>query len=252
MEAPWQWAAYGKHPVAKDFFKLGRFSPLVQEFSHWVDRGYQLFAVRKKGSLNSWRFWTRGLKKEGLGCGVVRDSGDQLARPYPLLIMGVGPLNGWEEQWDLNPLALERAWTQMEYLYTRSFDSLKQLEEEIQKIPPPLFERTELQEARRNSFGGNGSMNPRSSPGSLEEAEKQIFPLIQKTEFFLPLDPKPFPDPSVGIQYLHHFLKKGEKNIPQSIFMGGTLEKTLLAVFRRPLLPADFVQLWSVASTEES
>ena len=101
------------------------------DFSRWVEKGYQLFAARKKSSQNSWRFWTRGLGKDGLGCGVVRDSGDQLARPYPLLIMGVGALSGWEDQWDLNPLACERSWAQMEYLFTRTFGNLKQMEEEV-------------------------------------------------------------------------------------------------------------------------
>lgn len=61
MEIIWKWAAYGKHPAAKDFFKLGQFGPLVQDFSRWVEKGYQLFAARKKFSQNSWRFWTRGL-----------------------------------------------------------------------------------------------------------------------------------------------------------------------------------------------
>ena len=244
MEGTWQWAAFGKHPVAKDFFRVGQFGPLAKEFSQWVDRGYQLLAARKKGALYSWRFWTRGPKRDALGCGVVRDCYDQLSRPYPLLIMGTGILAGWEDQWDLNPLACERTWTQMEYLFTKNFAGLKQLEEEVQKIPPPLPRWPELRESRRSLL--EGASAPSSSWG-LQEVERQLAPFPQKSELYVPLDQGLFPDPSAGIHYLHSFFRKEEKNIPQSLFMGGTLEKALLAVFKRPLHPADFVRLWSVS-----
>jgi len=36
--------------------------------------------------------------------------------------------------------------------------------------------------------------------------------------------------------------------IPNAVFMGGTLEKAYLALFRRPLKATDFTQLWSVSS----
>jgi type VI secretion system protein VasJ len=249
MEENWQWAAYGKHPVAKDYFRLGQYRSLVKIFSNWVDSGYQLIAAKKKGSLYSWRFWARGPKRDGLGCGVVRDSHDQLARPYPLLIMGAGQLAGWEDQWDLLPLACERTWAQMEYLYTKNLGSLKQLEEEIQKIPPPLSQWVDLREARRNSLEGPPSSNPHSPSWERGKGEEQLSRLVSKTELFLPLDQGLFPDPSAGICYLHYLFRREEKNIPQAIFMGGTLEKTLLAVFRRSVAPADFVQLWSVSSS---
>jgi len=249
MEGNWQWAAYGKHPVAKDYFKLGQSGSLVKIFSDWVDSSYQLIAAKKKGSLYSWRFWARGLKRDGLGCGVVRDSHDQLARPYPLLIMGAGQLAGWEDQWDLLPLACERTWAQMEYLYTKNLGSLKQLEEEIQKIPPPLSQWADLREARRDSLEGPPSSNPHSPSWGRWKGEEELSRLVSKTELFLPLDQGLFPDPSAGIRHLHYLFRREEKNIPQAIFMGGTLEKTLLAVFKRSVAPADFVQLWSVSSS---
>jgi type VI secretion system protein VasJ len=250
MQGNWQWAAYGKHPVVKDYFKLGQYGSLVKAFSDWMDSGYQRIAAKRKSSSYSWRFWARGLKRDGLGCGVVRDSLDQLARPYPLLIMGAGQLAGWEDQWDLIPLACERTWAQMEYLYTKTLDSLKQLEEETQKIPPPLSEWAELREGRRNSLEGPPSSNPQSPSWGREKGEEALSRLLPKTELFLSLDPGLFADPWAEIRYLHYLLKRGEKNIPQAVFMGGTLEKTLLAVFKRSVAPADFVQLWSVSSSE--
>ena len=40
-ERRWQWAAYGKHPAARDYFKVGQGFPLVDSFSGWVENGYQ-------------------------------------------------------------------------------------------------------------------------------------------------------------------------------------------------------------------
>jgi hypothetical protein len=248
MEGSWQWAAFGKHPVAKDFFRVGQSGTLAKDFSQWVDRGYQLLGPRKKGSLCSWRFWTGGPKRDVLGCGVVRDCYDQLSRPYPLLILGTGILAGWKDQWDLNPLACERTWTQMEYLFTKKFASLKQLEEEIQKIPPPLSRWPEWQESRRDL--PEGASAP-SSSWNFQEIHRRLAMFPQKSELYMPLDEGLFPDPSVGIRYLHSLLKKEEEDIPESVFMGGTLEKAHLFAFRRPLLPDDFVRLWSVASPIE-
>jgi type VI secretion system protein VasJ len=249
MEGNWEWAAYGKHPVAKDYFKLGPHGPLVKVFSEWVDSGYRRVAARGESSPYSWRFWARGPKKDGLACGVVRDSGDQLGRPYPLLIMGTGRLANWEDQWDLIPLACDRTWAQMEYLYTKMLDDLKQLEEEIQKIPPPLSEWEEYREARRNSLEGSPSSNLPSAPWEKWKGEELLSRFGPKAELFLPLDAGLSLDPAAEIRYLHYLLKRGEKNIPQAVFMGGTLEKSLLAVFKRSVGAADFVQLWSVSSS---
>jgi type VI secretion system protein VasJ len=144
----------------------------------------------------------------------------------------------------LNPLACERSWAQMEYLFTRTFGNLKQMEEEVQKIPPPLSQWSELRQARRTS-GGPQSINPGASSPGLQEMQRQLSKLAQKGELFFPLDPELFPDPAGGIHDIHSFLKEEERNIPQSVFMGGTLERAHLAVFRRPLIPADFEKLWT-------
>jgi type VI secretion system protein VasJ len=249
MERAWQWVAIGKHPVAKDFFRVGDAGSLAREFSQWVDRGYQLLTVKKKGSLCSWRFWTRGPKKDALGCGVVRDCYDQLSRPYPLLILGTGSLPGWEDQWDLNPLACERTWTQMEYLFTKTFAGLTHLEEEIRKIPPPLGRWPDLRASRQSLLEAGGAA---SALRDFREMERRLSPYRHASEVCIPLDQGLFPDPSQGIHYLHSFLRKEEAHIPQSSFMGGTLENAFLAVFKRPLQPGDFVRLWSVSAPGEA
>ncbi|MDH4264795.1 MAG: TagF domain-containing protein [Deltaproteobacteria bacterium] len=231
---PWQWSASGKHPAMKDFFNLGHNGPLALGFSEWVKNGFQQVGSPKDpSSFYSWRFWARGFKKENLACGIVRDSSDSLGRPYPILIMGLGPLNGWEEVWDLLPSACEITWNQMEYLSTRIFKGLKQLEEEVQNIQLPSSGWEELAGKR----------------GDFEELERQVLHRKEEKEFFIHLDQEPL-DPSAWIRFWHfHFKKKGE-GIPNALFMGGTLAKAFLAVFKRPLVASDFVRLWSVASAE--
>ena len=44
----WRWAAFGKHPVARDFFRVGPDFPLIKGFSDWVENGYQILTSKKK------------------------------------------------------------------------------------------------------------------------------------------------------------------------------------------------------------
>ena len=154
-ERRWQWAAYGKHPAAKDYFKVGQDFPLLNSFSEWIESGYEKLASRKNpASMRcSWRFWTREARRENVVCGVLRDSTDSFGRPYPLLIMGTGPSRDWVNEWDLVPLACENTWGQIEYLSTRTFSDLKRLEEEVQNIRSPAAEWSDLAK-RRESFSG--------------------------------------------------------------------------------------------------
>jgi len=89
----------GKHPVAMDYFHLGTSAPLVNAFGAWIENGYQkvVSPARNGLALHSWRFWARGIQKGHIACGVVRDSSDSTGRPYPLLVMGIGKLPGWEK-----------------------------------------------------------------------------------------------------------------------------------------------------------
>jgi type VI secretion system protein VasJ len=239
-ERRWQWAAYGKHPVAKDYFKVGQDFPLLNSFSGWIESGYEKVASKNKsaGVRRSWRFWTREARRENVVCGVLRDSTDSFGRPYPLLIMGTGPLKDWVNEWDLVPLACENTWGQIEYLLTRTFSDLKKLEEEVQNIRPPAAEWSELAK-RRESFKGLTSRD-------LGRLNGQTSSLSESMERFILLDQGPSHDQFELIGLCHLLVKSRTEMAPNAIFMGGTLEKTYCAFFRRPLAPSDFIQLWSV------
>jgi type VI secretion system protein VasJ len=192
----------------------------------------------------SWRFWTREARKENVVCGVVRDSNDSLSRPYPLLIMGTGPLKDWVSQWDLVPLACESAWGQMEYLSAKAFNDLRELEEEVQNITPPAGEWLALAR-QREGFEELGS--PRvTEPGGAASS------LSERMEWFIPFDQLPPRDHFELIGLCHSLVRARIEAAPSAIFMGGTAEKMYVAFFRRPLAPSDFIRLWSITSVENN
>ncbi len=246
----WRWAAYGKHPVARDFFRVGPDFPLLVGLSNWVEKGYESLASRKgviRGH-SSWRFWARGSQKETLACGLIRDSSDSLGRPYPLLMMGTGLMNAWEEHWDLLPLAFERVWNQMEYVSAQRFTDFNKLEGEIQNMRPPLDHWSELS---AKSIGLElAEANPDPADPDMEDLRRTATSLSEKSEFFVPIDQDPLRDQFRMICLFHFILKNEAGIIPSALFLGGTLESAYLAVFRRPLTVSDFVQLWSAPPNE--
>ena len=187
-----------------------------------------------QGKFFSWRFWMRGLGKQGLACGLLRDSSDGLGRSYPILLMGIGSLPHWEKNWDLLPIAFEACWNQMESLTAKSFKTLKDFEEEVMKIPSPA-ESWEKMAQRREQKGER----------DLQMIEAQVRQNLAQDPFFITLDQTLAGDPIILISFYHYFWRKGGETIPNSIFMGGSLNKTFLAFYRRPLLPKDFSDLWS-------
>ena len=243
----WRWAASGKHPVASDFFRMGEEFSLGKGFSDWVGNGYR--ALTSGGNagqrLYSWRFWAKGTQKGTLACGVLRDSSDRVGRPYPLLIMGMGPLKGWEEEWDLLPLACERTWNQIEYLTAGVVSDFKKLENETGQIRSPRAEWSELRVQKGDLGKRPSGEGPGESVENLKALEKQARDLSEKGESFVPLDQRPSEDQFNRISLCHSFFKAYGGTTPNAVFMGGTTERASIAFFRRPLMPGDFVRLWT-------
>lgn len=241
----WNWAALGKHPVAKDYFRVGSENPLLKAFSDWVEKGYHMLGSKLNYSSNcySWRFWTRGSKKNSIVCGVGRDSSDSLGRSYPLLIIGTGPLQNWEDHWDLLPLACEKTWSNIEHLTTRRFLDFKQMEDGVRIIKPPYPNWSEFTNQRGSRF--ERSSDNRLFHQDFRNLKENIDNLTKKTEFFIPIDSVSTNDPVALVDLWHSFLKSRISVIPNAIFIGGVPNETYLGVFKRPLVPPDFVRLWS-------
>ncbi len=241
----WQWSAAGKHPAAKDYFQLGSDQPLMKTFFGWLRRGYGIIASREKRnpSFYSWRFWSRGIKKDFLVCGLIRDSGDGVGRPYPLLLFGHGPLKGWEDHWDLLVVACEKTWSRMEYLSQRVFNSLREFENEALRISSPESDWEKLKGEKERFW----SSSPSDDQYLLNEEIIQSGLMETDTEesFFLDLNRVPVDDQFRLVRAYHFVIKRHLKPLPNAVFMGGTPERAYLAVYQRPLSSEDFVRLWS-------
>lgn len=246
----WNWAACGKHPVARDYFRINLITSLLGAFESWFEKGYQVLGKQQKAArtVYSWRFWAKGIKKGNLICGVGKDSGDSIDRRYPLLIMGDGFLDGWEEGWDLLPSAFEKTWNHIEYISSKRFDDLKGLETEVYAIKNPNHKWMELKSHNENR-GKTSSLSPAVTISiDHEEIREKAGLLSQKMEVLIPLDNQTRADPFDTAGQWCSLLKDHFSGVPNAIFMGGIPEKHFLAIFNRSLNANDFVRLWSVSS----
>jgi type VI secretion system protein VasJ len=246
----WRWAAFGKHPAATDYFRLGESTPFLEGLFSWVEEGYQLLTARENGDPDycSWRFWARDSGKETMVCGVVRVSSDSFGRTYPLVITGTGQLKGWQENWDLLPFAGEKSWRQIEYLASNLFPDLKKLEEEISTVRPPVADWRDFA-AKRKGLNELGSpADPYASFLDFGELKSLTAANADKGEVFVSLDRGPCNDKIMRVSLWHLLFKESSAAVPNTVFMGGTLDKGYLAFFRRSLKSLDFMRLWSISS----
>ncbi len=246
----WRFVAVGKHPVAKDFVKLGENVPVVDDLSALIEASYAMITSKTEAApvFSSWRFWAKGQARDSFICGILRESADKVGRPYPLLIVGVGPLKDWENQWDLLPFACENTWCQFEYLATHKFDSVQKLEEDLANTRPPSSQWSEHM-VKRKSLNQIGSPNdPYASFLDLDKLRKQASGLSDKAEYFVSLDRGPCNDKILQVSLWHYLFKTAGKVLPQMLFLGGTLDRGYLAAFNRNLKAVDVVSLWSISS----
>ena len=240
----WEWSAMGKHPVAMDYFQLGARAPLVNAFGAWIENGYQkvVSPTRNRLALHSWRFWARGIQKGHIACGLARDSSDSTGRPYPLLIMGIGKLPGWEKNWDLLSFLFEEIWSQIEYLASRRFNDLKQLESEISRI-----------QVTAEDWAGCPDHVPEEKgyPHRSSDVQKAAEALLTRNECYVSINSDRGSDTALVARYWNCAVKSRTDIVPNAVFMGGIPEKSYLAIFTRSLTSSDFEQLCSVSSEDQ-
>ena len=241
----WSWAAFGKHPSAKDYFQICLQNPLAQAFAQWVENGFGRVpeAIRRNGNY-SWRFWSRGLKKNTLVCGLGKSSGDGVGRPYPLMLLGEGHLDRWEKHWNLLPFVLAAAWDKMEYAAARRMAHISELEADLQRMqtPTPGWKEAvkslapDLAELEAQPVHKIIMAEIQAKARTLESEQKLVIPLDQ-------------PEQGESQQMAgawHQALKTHYPGIPSTVFMGGSPEKSFIVFFNRPLAADDFVDLWAI------
>jgi type VI secretion system protein VasJ len=223
-------------------------------FSEWVETGYRALPGKSgaPGEFHSFRFWAKGPGKDCLVLGVVRDSSDDIGRPYPFFALGTGPLNGWEEHWDLLPLACETPWGRIEYLSGRGVQDLRRMEVEVaQRLRPPESNWQELAD-RRRAVSPQGPGFAAGGPCmDLKEMERRASALSGRAEIVVSLEASASTDPTSTAALWTYLLRKCGAAAPNIVFLGGGLDASYLAVFRRALLPADFVRLWTSPGGDE-
>ncbi len=234
--SPWTWTGHGKHTVARDYFSVGPEEPLSRAFSDWVDGGLHSLSEDRTALTQptAYRFWAKGLKKNSLACGVIRNSCDTIGRPFPLLLMGCGSLDKFEDKWSLMPLSCEGCWQQLEHLATRRLNSFDQLQIELTKIKKPNDSWAEMEETMRADF---------AMPGNLGRA---ISDLEISGATFIPLWGEEVSDPMLLASQFHLALQHNMKKPPFAVFIGG-FNRLNMAVFNRPMQVSDFTQLWQTS-----
>lgn len=238
-QAGWLWSACGKHPAARDYFKIGNIFPLAAAFSDWIDRGYS--AINRSGKAPhghiSWRFWAHEPKTNNVICGIIRDSRDGVGRPFPLLIAGTGPLPDWNKNWDLMPFALENSWAQIEYLSTKPFLDVRAFEKELATVRRPA-----------NSWGQFAAESRQWGEASLTEHLEDILKSQEGRAFVRLHDLKG--DVFGLILQCHTILRKHSSTPPNTVFMGGRIDRVSLGIYTRPLSVSDFGSMWELEGAD--
>jgi type VI secretion system protein VasJ len=249
---PLNWMACGKHPAAGDYFKFGIGDSLVESFASWIENGYRRLISKepRRMNLHSWRFWTKGLKKNSITCGICRDSSDKMGRPYPLIIVGNGILPHWEDHWELLLLIFEDIWNQIEYLASRRLADVTQIEEEMGriKLQKPDWSKMgskQIVKNEKSQFSGEDNYDL-----DLNEVAKGADRLLKQHEFVVSLNTDTGSESFMIARYWSHALKAHIGVVPSTLFMGGDPEKSYLAIFNRSLNTNDFVRLWSICSED--
>lgn len=241
----WSWAAFGKHPAARDYFQINLQRPLAQAFAQWVEDGFTRIpeTTQRKG-VYSWRFWSRGLKKNIMVCGLGKSSGDGVGRPYPMMLLGEGYLDRWEPHWNLLPFVLASTWNKMEYTAARRMEDIGNLEADLQRMetPSPGW-KTSL---RMVSCDLSGQEIEPIKKIIMSEIREKARTLQTEQKLIVSLDAGYQGEPLQMAGAWHQALKSHYPGTPNTVFMGGSPEKSFLVLYSRPLMADDFVELWSL------
>lgn len=235
----WQWAAFGKHPAALDFIRIGRDLPIFSAFSGWLTSGQQALETGKdrRTGAYSWRFWARGAGKDHLLCGLLRASSDRIGRPYPFLMMGTGEIRAWEKGWDLLPLGLEGLWRRMESISSGPYRAFEPLREELLHLGNPPADWREIRD-RRDRMKAAEAWEEASRRFAARAAEA-----MQAERTFLRMDEGIFEDPFVRVAFWHELLHRQGRRTPGAVFIGSAGEESCLVVLNRPIATEDHVRL---------
>ncbi len=213
---------------------------MFEAFSAWIRMGAECLSGRSRELFArpcSWRFWARTPEKEELACGVVCNSSDSAGRPFPLLVMGIGRLAAWEDNWDLLPYACKDVWGQMEELAVKPCSTLDQVRDGVELLRSPEADWHGLLGVRQGMMSGIEGQGQAASMSVTDSVTDTV-------QLFIPLVAKDIRELFPMICLLHLQLKQKIHAVPNSLFIGGPLDHSSIALFNRPLSSDDFMRMW--------
>jgi type VI secretion system ImpM family protein len=229
----WKWFAWGKHPGMQDFVCAGTKTPLFQRFTKWVDNGFARLetgaGLRKRHC--SWRFWTKGAADQVV-CGVVRNSCDNFGRSFPSLFIGSGELDDWMSNCSVLPFAFEPIWKSFEYIAAARFDTIRQLNDNLQLLQPPLPQWRNYQQ---RIYKTSNLFKTAKSEEKVDGLKRMIQVDCKQPEH-LPHQ----------LQFCNRVTATGEDQAPLAVFIGEIEDRITVAMMNNTLLPEDFVWLWAL------
>jgi type VI secretion system protein VasJ len=245
LKADWRWTAIGKHPAARDYIRLGDDAPLADAFAGWIENGYRRFVKQQPdpSGLHSWRFWAKGMRKSHIACGLAKDSSDTLGRSYPLILMGVGKIVGWEKHWDQLPTVLEDVWGQMEYLTAKRFRDLQQMESALVRLTVPCAAWLEAPLDRGETL----AENPKGHDASVTRDIAQAAATLRGQQAVqMTLGHHNGNLAMARVSTWNQILRRHVDEVPHTLFIGGKPEVSYVVVYNRSLRAQDFIRMWSL------
>jgi len=244
-EIEWNWFASGKHPVARDYIRIGRTDSVINAISQWVEGGYRGTRPNRERypDRHSWRFWIKGAKRHVLVCGVVKDSCDSIGRTYPFVLIGSGPVDQWMLFWDLLPLALENTWKRIEHISVQRFIDVQQVEEGMRILPLPRNDWRALHQGRlkRLKTAADALTKDTGSCSWREVLKRET----GRSRITIPLQEPVIEKQEAHVLSLLQQMKSLKQSMPTAVFIGGMPDVPQIVTFNRPLMQTDFIHLWA-------
>lgn len=230
-------SAHGKHPAFSDYFSLNTDLPLVKALSGWIEKGIKLTGKIKENRMShSFRFWMRGIKKNELALGIIRESSDRLGRPYPLLIMGNGVVRNWEKRWSYIFPGFETVYRAFEDIAASRYETFKELETKLDRIVFPVM----------NLDHTSKTIDEMSELPEIMEAwfkkDREKGELSLPVARLLNMGAAPYSKEVKGPG-----LFKKKPPVPGAVFLGGLPQNSVLTMYARPLKVNDFLSLFNIS-----